>query len=357
MVINKSLPKTVTIVNPSCKLSCHHCGYPEFTETDAKEISQIIESLQREGHDVKLYDMDITESSLELFKQTGQYDDPKGFGWMNITESLDLNEKTLGELEKMTVGFCISLHGPTADISSRLAAPKARHERLLGQYKKLKDNLPDKPVGLAMVIHNGNINYIDSMVELGEELNVDFLEFINILYAGCAPKKMSPTSFLSERDLKKALNNIQTASKYAPFEIQLDSTWGPTSDIISPVTVIPEANYRNCGMFAPALDDKFCNAGYNHMGVRADNRLVFPCPGMSYYPELAMGHMDKDGKISIKDNWIKSPVEQEPCKPCESYDACKGGCRISAISEGLRLTGKIDRYAGQKNCAKYVSKQ
>ena len=203
-----------------------------------------------------------------------------------------------------------------------------------------------------MVIHSGNIHNISEMAQLGKDMRVSFLEFINILYAGSLEQR----HFLSEKDLKTALIEIKKVSEYSPFEIQLDSTWGPTNHILSAPTVIPESNYRNCSMFAPALEDRFCNAGYNHIGIRSDNLSIFPCPGMSFYDELKIGKL-KGGKIVIDNPWHKIENYTDPCEPCDNYVGCKGGCRISAITEGIKRLGQIKKNVGQYNCAKYVMRK
>ena len=348
--------KNVTIVNPSCKYSCNHCGYPSYSKVNSENIKNFIKILQDSGKTVKLYDMDITTDSLDLFQLTGQYDNPKGFGWMNVTESFNPTDEQLSQLEKMTVGFCLSLHGSTPEINSILTGSTKRHEQILKKYNQLRNLLPDKPIGLAMVIHSENIHNIQDMAQIGKDMNVSFLEFINILYAGSAPHKLGKEHFLSKNDLKNALMEIKKASEYSFFEILLDSTWGPTDHILAPPTIIPEANYRNCSMFAPALQDKFCNAGYNHVVIRADNLSIFPCPGMSFYEELKIGELIEN-KIKIDNEWHKQVISSEPCNPCEDYENCKGGCRISAITEGIRKFGQIKKDIGQYNCAKYVTRK
>lgn len=344
----------VTLVNPSCRLGCKHCGYPNYSPVDESKIVEIIKNLQAKRHTVKLYDMDISSQSLRLFELTKQYEDPKGFGWLNVTENFKPNRSELSKLEKMMVGFCLSLHGPSADISSMISGSKDRHARLLESFGYLRSNLPDKPVGLAMVVHKHNIEYIKEMILLGNKLDVGFLEFINILFAGRATSNLTRDFFLEKTDLTKALMDIKKYSALANYEIQLDSTWGPSTSIIPPVTVIPQAGQGNCSMFAPSLKNRFCNAGYNHVGIRLDNLLVFPCPGMTVYKELAIGKYI-DGDIKIEDNWIRT-YHTEPCNSCDIYTNCLGGCRISSIAEGLRLFGAIKRNIGQNNCAYHVTR-
>ncbi len=341
----------VTLVNPSCKHNCNHCGYPEYSAVQNGEIEKITCSLQSQGFAVKLYDMDVTRASIELMRLTSQYKSPKGFGWLNITENFDPTHEQLRELESMRFGFCISLQGVSPKQSSILSGKPQRFERLIRKFKEIAHLFPEKPKGIAMVVHSENIDSINQIVNMGQNLEVDFVEFINLLYAGRARTRLQPETFLDKQNISTALKTIQRAARRAPFEIQLDSTWGPTDHIIPSVTVIPEASHRNCSMFAPALEDRFCNAGHNHIALRTDTGKVFPCPGMSTIDELAIGYFD--GRNIVVTHEKVSQIG-EPCTDCTLYKGCQGGCRIAAITEGERLTGALNRYIGQYNCAKYI---
>lgn len=343
--------KHVTLVNPSCKHDCNHCGYPEYRAVHNDEIAKISRTLQSQGFTVKLYDMEVTRSSIELLKLTSQYKSPMGFGWLNITENFDPIREQLRELESMRFGFCISLQGVSPKQSAILSGQPHRFKRLIKKYKEIAQLFPGKPKGIAMVVHSQNIDSINHIVNMGGVLGVDFVEFINLLYAGRARTRLRPEIFLNKQHLCAALKTIQSAARRAPFEIQLDSTWGPTDHIVPSVTVIPEASHRNCSMFAPALEDRFCNAGQNHIALRTDTRQVFPCPGMCTIDELAIGYFDGQKIVAAPEQVSRI---SKPCTDCSLFKGCQGGCRIAAITEGERLTGALNRNIGQYNCAKYV---
>jgi radical SAM protein with 4Fe4S-binding SPASM domain len=285
-----------------------------------------------------------------MFRLTGQFEGNSEAGWLNVTESFSPSADDIDTLKDMSMGLYLSLHGPSPEISSLITGSPARHTKLLDKFLQLRELLPEKPVGLAMVVHKGNIDSIERMTELAAKWRVDFLEFLNLLILGRADACLRKYA-MDDSDMRRALKIISSLARTAPVEMQLDYTWGPSEHLISFGSLAPRAMDRRCSMHAPPAGRRYCNAGINHVGLRLDNLKLYPCPGMTLYDSLSCGQY-KDGELIINNPWTESLSPGAPCSECSEKRVCLGGCRCAAIADGLRLTGRLDPSFGQASCAR-----
>ena len=357
-IVNKNIRIShVTLLAPTCRKACVHCGYPSYSDIDFDKIKHIARRLMSGGISISFYDMNPSEESLAVYELIGQYSDDHSFGWLNITPDFTLSEVAEKTFRKMKAGLCISLHGSTAKVHS-IISPNLDFNASLAKYEEMKIRFPEKSIGFAMVVHKQNINDIPNYFELANKRKVDYVEFINLLPTGAARYGMDKELFLDGTAKTKALRLI-SETNYKSLVTLLDSTWGPVPASYR-IPPIPGYDPNACSMFAPAIKGFFCNAGFNHLAIRVDTMEVFPCPGMAVWPELCVGMFSPVEGFRIKSgHFFWDQVEQGiACSTCSVYASCRGGCSITAYCEAaLSLGESLRSRVTQDDCCRSLSKE
>lgn len=329
---------TVTLVHKNCNRSCRICAYGGMRAVDYTEVRRTIETLLRAGYRVHLYDFYIQKESLALFRLTRQFEGQNP-GWLNVTPEFAPDAQDIAYLNTLRTAIAISLHGSTAEV----------HKRASGQddYAAIVQFLTTfharfaLRLGINYVVNHDNVADLPAMLALAQKFKLDFLELIPLGYSGNAEVTLGRNATLTADD-KRAVHALVTKMQGSlPYRLELDAIWGP--DFVNDTA-------PQCRFFAPAVPGSYCNAGVNHWAIRLNDRKVFPCPCMASIDSLAVGVFDGE-RLVVGSNWLNDKAQIEsPCRECDKFSVCQGGCRLTAMSEYRVAHGTDNRYAGFTGC-------
>ncbi|WP_323748900.1 pyrroloquinoline quinone biosynthesis protein PqqE, partial [Streptomyces sp. PR69] len=181
------------------------------------------------------------------------------------------------------------------------------------------------PLGLNVVLHHGNLDSVDALVELGLSWGVDRIELANVQFYGWG--LLNRAALLpTRRQLARARDAVERWRK------RLSS--GPGPDL---VWVLPD--YFD-GVAKP------CMGGWGAVSLTvAPDGAVLPCPAAASLPDLAPPNVRDRPLAWIWDHstaftryrgtsWLP-----DPCRSCSRRDEDFGGCRCQAYA----LTGDAAR--------------
>lgn len=336
---------TVTLVHKNCGRNCRICAYGKLDPIGYGEVQRVAETLMRQGYQVHLYDFEIGDESIALFRRTRQFE-RRNPGWMNVTSDFDPNEQDLTYINQLRTAIAISLHGSTAEVH-RKSSGKHDYDDIVNFIK----TYPRKyalPLGINYVVSRHNLEDMRAMVELCKGFEVEFLEFIPLGYSGNVVDVMGKSAVLGTDEKYRARQVVAEYRDQVDFAVEMDAIWGP--DFLSDPHAV-------CRFFAAALPNNYCNAGVNHIAIRLNDMKVFPCPCMAGMDGMAIGDFDGE-KIQIEENWLEHRGRiGEPCRSCDQFARCQGGCRLTAMSDHQIEHGEVDRYAGFRDCLYNLAKQ
>ncbi len=329
---------TVTLLHKNCGRNCNICAYGPAGAIGYDQIATITDTLMRQGYRVHLFDFQIKSESIAIFRRTRQFEG-KNPGWMNVNPDFEPTPEELDYINQLQTALVTSLHGSTPEIHRRASGKDdwAEIVRFLEDYPRRYR----RPLGINYVVSRHNLQDLEAMMTFGERFNLAFLEFIPMGYSGNAVARMGPDAILSAEEKYQAYRTVIEHGAGRPFAVELDAIWGPDF-VRDPVP--------KCRFFAPALPDEYCNAGINHFAIRLNDLKVFPCPCMAGIDELAAGIFDGE-RLVIEDNWMDHKDRfGEPCQSCDKREVCRGGCRLTAMSDYQISHQQFDRFAGFDNC-------
>ncbi len=339
------MKKTVTLVHKNCRRSCSLCAYGPAEPVDYGVIAGTAQRLMEKGYGVHLYDFHVNTRSVEIFRITKQFEgeNPE---WLNVTADFSLKGDDLAYVNSLNTTVVISLHGSRSEIHLRAGGIDDYDDivRFIGGFHRHFT----LTLGINYVVSGLNIDDIEDMMKLcREERSIDFIEFIPFGFAGTARRTLGRRAILDVSDTYRAYRTIMSFHGKVPFHVELDACWGP--DFVHS----PE---KKCWFFARPLADRFCNAGVSHYALRLHDMKVFPCPCMTEMDELSIGFYD-GRDLRIEWNWMEELERCEPpCRGCELFRVCRGGCRVPAILDSTLEGGSMNRFAGFLRCLHMLEK-
>lgn len=185
------------------------------------------------------------------------------------------------------------------------------------------------PLTINAVIHRGNIEHVDRIIELAAALGAKRLEIAHTQYYGWALVNRAAL-MPSRSDVDRSIAVVEAARRRLEGRLVID-------------LVVPDYY---------AVYPKACAGGWGRrlMNVTPTGR-VLPCHAAETIPELEFWNVQE---YSLADIWEHSPAFQafrgtawmpEPCRSCERRERDWGGCRCQAFA----LTG--DATATDPACA------
>jgi pyrroloquinoline quinone biosynthesis protein E len=232
-----------------------------------------------------------------------------------ITSAVLLDEARTAELADAGLDHVqISLQGVEAEGADRMGGYRGGHEKKLMAARLVKD------AGLALtlnfVVHRGNIDQLERMIELGLELGAGRIEIANVQYYGWA--------LLNRAALMPTREQAETAAR-----------------------VVDEARARLAGRLvidhvAPdyyAERPKACMGGWARRFINVSpSGKALPCHAAETLPGLEFPNVRDE---ALADIWTSSPAFQrfrgtdwmpEPCRSCDLSEVDWGGCRCQAFA-------------------------
>jgi len=329
---------TITLLHKNCGRNCSICAYGKLDPISYERIETIVERLSERGYRVQLYDFDVTNDSIAIFRKTRQFEGENP-GWMNVVAGFDPTPPNIDYINQLKTSVVISLHGSTAEVHHRSSGKKDYDDiiRFLEAYPAKFT----RPLGINYVVGKRNADDVSSMIRFAHRFDLEFLEFIPLGFTGNALGRMGKEAIMTDAEKYAVYRTIVDEAGAAFFDVEMDAIWGPD------FARNPNAQ---CKFFAAPIRGEYCNAGINHFAIRLNDSKLFPCPCMASVDDLACGTFDGDD-IVVEENWMEHKDRiGEPCRSCDKMSVCQGGCRLTALSDYRIEHGDNDRFAGFKSC-------
>ena len=181
----------------------------------------------------------------------------------------------------------------------------------------------DVPLTLNFVVHKGNIDRLEAMLDLGERLGARRIEIAHVQYYGWA--LLNRASLLpSLTQLTTATDSVRSARARFGARIAVDY-------------VVPDYF---------ATRPKACMGGWGRRAINiSPSGKALPCHAAETLPGFTFPSVRDH---SLKEIWTASEAfarfrgtqwAPEPCRSCEHLEADLGGCRCQAFA----LTGDVGR--------------
>jgi radical SAM protein with 4Fe4S-binding SPASM domain len=329
----------------NCGRACRICAYGKLDPIGYDVVRRSAETLMRQGYRVHLYDFHIGPQSIAVFRRTRQFEG-RNPGWMNVGPDFDPSPDDLGYVNSLRTVIAISLHGSSAEVH-RVASGKNDWHAIVDFIRRYPTRYR-LPLGVNYVVGKHNLGDLPAMIDLCRGFDVDFLELIPLGYSGNAVGQLGADAVLSSEEKRHVWQVVNDHTASVHYALELDDIWGP--DFANePVSA--------CRIFAAPLPNSYCNAGVNHWAIRLNDMQVFPCPCMAGIDAMAVGSFDGTS-LRIDDDWLARRERiAEPCRSCDEWDICQGGCRLTAMSDHRVRHGTYDRYAGFEDCLHLLTKR
>lgn len=304
-----------------CPLQCFYCSNPidfarrrEELETEAwlrvlaeaRELGAVQLGLSG-GEPLLRKDLDVI---VREGKQLGYYTNL-------ITSGMGMDEPRLSGLKDAGLDHIqLSFQASDAELNDAIGGARSfEHKRTLAKLIKAYDY----PMVLNFVIHRGNIDSVDQILQMSEELGADYVELANTQYGGWATLN---------RDI------------LLPSREQLERAEAVANEF-------RERAGEGMRVFFVAADyfedrPKACAGGWGNLFMQVTpDGTVLPCHGAQDLPGLSFPNVRDRGLRWV---WEESPAfarfrgedwMNEPCRSCPERSKDFGGCRCQAFA----LTG------------------
>ncbi len=235
-----------------------------------------------------------------------------------ITSAVLITEERIAALAAAGLNHVqISLQGADAGEADRVAGYGGAHERKLAAARLVRE--AGLPLTLNAVMHRGNLDRLEAVIELALALGARRLEVAHTQYYGWALRNRA--ALLPTRDqLATATRQVEAARKAHAGRLTIDY-------------VIPDYYARK---------PKACMSGWGRrfLNVTPSGR-VLPCHAAETIADLRFENVRERPLAEI---WQSSDAFErfrgtawmpEPCRSCERREIDWGGCRCQALA----LTG------------------
>jgi len=300
----------------ACPLQCPYCsnpldfsGYRRELDTDtwvrvlreARELGAVQLGFSG-GEPLLRDDLDVL---VEEAHRLGYYTNL-------ITSALGMDEERAGRLQRLGLDHVqISFQAEERELNDLIAGGEA-FDRKLAAARAVKAN--GFPMVLCFVVHRGNIDRVEAMLELALELGADYVELAAVQYAGWAA--------LNRTQLLPTAEQLRHAESIA-HEYQSRHRGRMTIYYVV-------ADYYE-GRPKPCMN----GWGTTFLGVAPDGTAL-PCHSARSLPGLDLPNVHDR---SIEWIWRESPTfnrfrgdswMEEPCRGCPERGRDHGGCRCQA---------------------------
>lgn len=314
-------PSQVSLeITNKCNFECEHCinnsGIKEVSELSYDKIKEIIDYMNQRG--IVCLDFSGGEPLLHNdFEKILKY---AYINNMNISVASNgylLNDKVLELLKKTNSTLRISYDGPNEQIYSLIRGPH--------KYEVVKNNIIKAVnngivTNLVVVLHKGNLNYLEQIIEDAKTFKVNKLRLMPYVRIGRGKK--SDLEMLTTDDWRYLIENHKKMSEKSGVEIAIDS----------PLMAITEKG--TC----PCLVGKLCL-------VIKSNGDAIPCALLNkVVGNIYNETIEEIWKNKIFDEINDTSKLKEDCRICKYREECSGGCR------GLAYTLKGDYLCKDPYC-------
>lgn len=322
----------------ACNLKCKHCyasaGKNPSKELTTEEAKKGIDQLDRASVPIIAFSGGEPLVRKDILELTN-YAYKKGMYVSVATNATMITKKKAREMKESGVRFTqISLDGASADTHDKFRGIKGVYEKTIMGIKQCVDE--GFFVNIATTATQYNYKEIPKIIDLCEELNVDWFMIYNFVPTGRG-------AFIAENDLNPfereellstlwqklknggAVNVLTTAPQFA--RVALESEIGKSKKIVP-------THFAN-----PSLSDKLinlaefiggCGCGRLYCAIKA-NGDIEPCV---FFP-LTIGNIKKDNFETLwRNNQILKELRNKDilegnCGQCDYRYYC-GGCRARA---------------------------
>lgn len=234
-----------------------------------------------------------------------------------VTSGVGLSAEVLRDLHANGLDAVqLSVQAHEAGLSDRVAGARVWESKARAAEVVAAEALP---LTLNVVLHRGNIDHVDAVVDLALAWHADRLELANVQFAGWA---LANRSVL----LPTAAQTARALARFRERRAQLRGT-------LPMVWVLADHHEGR---------PKPCMQGWGRVSLTvAPDGRVLPCPAATSIPTLTF---DSVRARSLADIWAGSHAFEafrgeawmrEPCRSCEHRGSDFGGCRCQAFA----LTG------------------
>ena len=304
-----------------CPMQCFFCSNPVAFAANREELDteQWLRVL-REARELGAVQLGFSggepllRSDLELL--VAEADELKYYTNL-ITSGLGMSEGRLKALKEAGLDHIqLSFQASSAELNDFIGGTKT-FEKKREVAKLIKAH--GYPMVLNFVLHRGNIDSVESILQMAEELEADYVELANVQYGGWA--KLNRSVLMPTR---AQLEQAEAAANRFRERI------GDRMRIFYVVSDYYEGRPKPC----------VGGWGTTFMQVTPDG-TVLPCHGAQELPGL---HLPKVQDASLRSIWCDSDLfarfrgeawMKEPCRSCPERSKDFGGCRCQAYA----LTG------------------
>ncbi|MGE5342310.1 MAG: radical SAM protein [Candidatus Omnitrophota bacterium] len=301
-----------------CPLRCAHCyqeGYAscDLPDNDVMTIASIMESTLQKWERQGRVSLTGGEPFLKidlLLKLLNFFEHSPHFYWMGIlTNGVLINDAISDRLkgfEKLNE-IQVSIDGSCAQVHDAIRGP-GNFDHALNGLSILKRN--GFTVSIMFTLHRKNAEDAPRMVELAEQLGVDFLTIERVVpNDDCARREL----FIAPRDLEKIYTSVYEKKKIVEGRSNLKVR------VSRPLWGLVDEHAGG-----------FCPAGLSCLSILHDGTIL-PCRRL----EIPIGNVLRDG---IFNPWYTSDVLwklrnkkllSDKCSECTILGKC-GGCRAIA---------------------------
>lgn len=300
-----------------CPLHCVYCANPiDYTGHAGELPTETWMRVMREARELGAAQLGfsggepLVRDDLEVLVREAR---ALGFYSNLITSGVGLNEKRIAHLRESGLDHIqLSFQDSTRELNDFLSHTKTFDLKLrIARMVKQQGY----PIVLNVVLHRQNIDHIEQILEMAEQLEVDYLELANTQYYGWA--------FLNRVHLLPSREQITRAEEAtARFRERAGAR-------IRVFFVVPDY-YED--------RPKPCMNGWGavFLAITADG-VALPCHQARMLPGLTFPRVQE---MSIKSIWFDSPAfnrfrgfgwMREPCSSCPERFKDFGGCRCQAF--------------------------
>lgn len=312
-------------VTDKCNFRCRHCrvyGWDEIQNPlTTKEIYSLIDQAKEMGVETITFtggEPLLREDIISLIA----YATSKGINSKLQTNSSLLTEKIADELKKAGLKiYGTGIDGSTEEIHSSLRQSPNSLQKVKDAIKIAKSK--GFEIHTETTITKLNHKDISRIIQLAEDVGVDYFFVRSIVLAGCAQDEL----IINKDEYKKVLEVVHE-EKYKRKKIHVTSQ-DPLFHLLD-----KELMKKLEEKYGDIYSGKFyggCVAGLNTVNVKSDGEVRI----CSFLP-LALGNLRKNNLKKIwadKKDYCGKIVDREvegKCKKCKDRLIC-GGCRARAL--------------------------
>ena len=308
-----------------CPLQCPYCSNPVELIRKAGELStQAWLDVIDEAADLGVLQLHLTggepaaRSDLEQLVERAE---ARELYTNLITAAVTLTRDRLADLADRGLQHVqISFQGAEPELADKIGGYAGGHEKKLRAAGWVTDL--GLPLTLNAVMHRGNMDHAERMIELALELGAQRVEIANVQYYGWGLTNRS-TLLPTRQQLDAVTAIVEDARVRLKGRLIIDY-------------VVPDYYARR---------PKSCMGGWGQriLNIMPDGR-VLPCHAAGSIPDLTF---ERVGDRPLADIWRTGSAFNrfrgtawmpEPCSSCERREIDWGGCRCQALA----LTGRAD---------------